>query len=565
MDTRDTPDPTTPILTRRQLLRGASVGVGLYVVAAPPVRHVLGAPSASAATPGAGGTNGDGADPVGRATGLHGTIRGTSRVGASVVAAGNTLRFDPSRNTTLEVRGNLVVRGRLVMRPQPGVRHILRFVDVDESAFVGGGLDPLETDIGLWVMGNGRLDIKGTKKQAWNRLGDHATWRRQDDLVAAPVARGDFTPRRFRKGSRVPRAGNRRAEVLNLTRNARIEGTRGGRAHIFIRSNKPQSIRYAALRYLGPRQGGSGATESVLGRYGLHFHHCHNGSRGSVVEGVVVRDCGGHSFGPHMSDGIRIRSCIAYNVFEDAYWWDPDDATNDLVIDRCVAASVHFDPEIHGYRMAGFLLGKGRRLTVRDCVAFSVIGNGTSAGYVWPEAPSGLWKFKDNLAHNNAIAGIFVWQNVREPHKIDRFTAYRNGEAGIIHGAYLNSYHYRDLDLRDQTNAIELHAAGRPDHGGRPQSWVGVRGGDLHVRRHNLPGDSPVLFRGCSFPGGVTIEDDQGDPAPLDFVDCGLSPGDFRIGSMNPSTDVRVQRGDGSAYRLTPSGGSVDIHSLYPC
>ena len=125
--------------------------------------------------------------------------------------------------------------------------------------------------------------------------------------------------------------------------------------------------------------------------------------------------------------------------------------------------------------------GKGRRLTLRDCVAFSVIGNANSAGYVWAEAPSGLWTFKDNVAHNNAIAGIFVWQNVREPHKIDRFTAYRNGEAGIIHGAYLNSYHFRDLDLRDQMNAIELHAAGRPDHGGHPQSWVDVKAGTLHV------------------------------------------------------------------------------------
>ncbi len=562
MDTRDAPDSTTPILTRRQLLRGASVGIGLAAVGAPPVLRALGIAPASAAAPG--GSNAGGADPLGREAGLHGTIHGTSRVGASVVAAGNILRFDPSRNTTLEVSGNLVVRGRLVMRPQPGVRHILRFVDVDESAFVGGGLDPLESDVGLWVMGNGRLDIKGTKKEAWNRQGDHPTWRHSDDLVVAPVARGDFTPRSFRKGSHVPAAGNRRAEVLNLTRNVRIEGTPGGRAHVFIRSNKPQSIRYAALRYLGPRQPGSDGTESVLGRYGLHFHHCHDGSRRSVVEGVVVRDCGGHAFVPHMSDGITIRNCIAYNVFDDAYWWDPDEVTNDLLIDRCVAGSVHFDPEIHGYRLAGFLLGQGRRLTIRDSVAFSVMGNGTAAGYVWAEAPSGLWKFKDNIAHNNAISGIFVWQNVREPHKIDRFTAYRNGEAGIIHGAYLNSYHFRDLDLRDQTNAIELHAAGRPDHGGHPQSWVNVRGGSLHVVKHNLPGASPVLFRGCSFPGGVTMADDQGDPGPLDFVDCGLSPGDFQIASMHPDTVVRVQRGDGSAYKLTTSGVTELGQPFYP-
>ena len=473
------------------------------------------------------------------------------------------MRFDPSHDTTLEVSGNLIVRGRLVMKPNRGVRHVLRFVDVDEDAFVGGGLDPIGSDAGLWVMGRGQLDIRGTPKQAWNRQGKHRTWSRHDDLVVAPVRRGDFTARRFRRGSHVPRAGSHRAEVLNLTRNVRIEGTPGGRAHIFIRSHRPQSIRYALLRYLGPRQGGGGSSESVLGRYGLHFHHCHGGSRNSVVEGVVVRDCGGHAFVPHMSHGITFRSCISYETFEAAYWWDEHDTTNDLLIDRCVAAGVHADPEIHGYRLAGFALGKGRRLRIRDCVAFGVIGNNPSAGYVWPEAPSGLWLFRNNLAHNNAVAGIFVWQNVREPHVVRRFTAYRNGEAGIIHGAYFNAYHYKDLDLRDQTNAIELHAAGRPDYRGHPQSWADVRAGRLWVVDHQLPGDGPVLFRDCTFTGGVVVDDGQQEPGDLDFVNCGLAAADFDVGSMHTSTVVRVQRPNRTAFRIT-SGGVDDISPFYP-
>lgn len=59
---------------------------------------------------------------------------------------------------------------------------------------------------------------------------------------------------------------------MNLTCNVRIEGTEGHRAHVFIHSSQPQSIRYAQLRYMGPRQADGGYTSLVLGRYGLHFH-----------------------------------------------------------------------------------------------------------------------------------------------------------------------------------------------------------------------------------------------------------------------------------------------------
>jgi hypothetical protein len=457
----------------------------------------------------------------------------------------------------------MLVLGRLEMRPQPGVEHILRFVDVDESAFVGGGLDPIDSDVGLWVMGDGVLDIRGAGKEAWNRLGNSQTWQGQDDLVVAPIEPGDFTPKPFTSGKSVPALGDRRAEVLNLTRSVRIEGTPSGRAHVFIRSMQPQSIRYATLRYLGPRQAGGESTEGVLGRYGLHFHHAHDGSRGSVVQGVVVRDCGNHAFVPHMSHGITLRDCIAYEVFEEAYWWDPHDRTNDLVIDGCVAASVHHDPENHGFRLAGFTMGDGRHLEIRGCVTFAIQGAKNSAGYVWPEAPSGVWTFEDNLAHNNVAAGIFVWQNVGDPQVIRRFTAFNNGLAGVINGAYINSYHYRELDVRDQESSIQLIAGGRADPLGRPQSWIDVQGGALYVGQHNLSAEVPVLVKDCSFPGGVTLSDADGEPGLLDFVDCGLEPSDFDVLALNPNTIVRVQGSSGTAFELT-SSGVRNITSFYP-
>ena len=71
------------------------------------------------------------------------------------------------------------------------------------------------------------------------------------------------------------------------------------------------------------------------------------------------------------------------------------------------------------------------------------------------------------------------------------------------------------------------------------------------------------MLRRCSFPGGVTLNDGQGDPGALDFVDCGLEPADFDIESLNPDTIVRVQRASGTAFRLTASGVS-DIDGFFP-
>ncbi len=541
-------DRAANALTRRQLLHGAVSGAGLFALAACTRSSAAGRSVASTTTA--------------EAT-RSGTISGPTRAGALVVPPHHTLRFDPSVDTTLELTGNLVVLGRLELRPDPGVEHVLRFVDVDESAFVGGGMDPIDSDVGLWVMGNGQLDILGGSKTAWNVTGDAADWLAEDELVVAPVDAGDFTPKPFTRGDPVPTFGEHAAEVLNLTRSVQIEGTPDGRAHVFIRSNQPQSVRYAALRYLGPRQPDGGSTTGVLGRYGLHFHHAHDGSRGSVVEGVVVRDCGAHAFVPHMSHGITIRDCISYETFDEAYWWDPGDPTDDLLIERCVAASVYADPEVHGYRLAGFVLGLGQGLKLRRCVTFAVQGNKNAGGYIWPEAPSGLWDFTDNVAHNNSHTGIFVWQNNSTPQTIDGFTAYNNGECGIRHGAYQNAFHYANLDLRDQPMAIQLIASGRRDPSGQPMSWTDVQATDLVVQGHShLLSVDPVLFLRCSFTQGITVADAAGEAGPLDFVDCDLRPQDFAVSSMNPSTVIRVQDAGGPTFELT-TRGSTAIRPFY--
>jgi hypothetical protein len=382
-----------------------------------------------------------------------------------------------------EIRGlvetprNVVVEGTLRMRPGA----TLRFVSVNESAFVGGGMDLLPSDVGLWVMGDGVLDAVGTPKTAWNRTGSDPSWLSTDELLVAPSARGDFGGGGFAvyHGGAVPQAHPRvpAAEVLNLTRDVVIEGTSGGRSHIFIRSTRAQAIRHVLIRHVGPRKGGI----KVVGRWPLHFHHMDDASRGSVVEGVVVREAGSHAFVPHMSHGITFRECIAYDVQEDAYWWDPadpnlpeeaapDSFTDGVLYERCVAALVKPGDHANG-RLTGFNFAQGTipfSNRAIGCVAVGVVQRGNPSGFHWAEDQQGeAWIVEECVAHNNGTNGIFVWWNVRSgrSHSVKQFVGYRNGDAGISHGAYVGEWLYEDVVLVENAQAGVLqHAHSRSEN-----------------------------------------------------------------------------------------------------
>jgi hypothetical protein len=412
------------------------------------------------------------------------------------IETGAALSFNPSASATLRTSGSVIVRGTLAMKPTAAsIVHLLAFANVNESTFVGGGLEPVPADVGLWVR-DGQLDLQGTTKTAWTRLAGGITsgtssitleaapvgWNAGDDVSIVPTeppSVGDPSWENFDLGSIVSTSGASvtlnhattrahpivnstwRAEVLNLTRNVRIEGSGDGtadpstnhRAHIWIRSDKPQIINYVAIRYMGPRQIGSdNPTDAVLGRYALHFHHSMDGSRGSTVRGTVVRDAGSHAYAAHMSHGVTIADSISYNTFDEAYWWDPGDESHDTVYDHDVAAIVRIDPEYRGYNLTGFMINQGLRNVIRDSVAVGVQGNVDASGFEWPEGDGingdGVWNFsKGNIAHNNKVDGIFAWQNDHQPHVIANYVGYHNGEAGIDHGAYGNAYHYESSTL----------------------------------------------------------------------------------------------------------------------
>jgi len=542
----------------------------------------------------------------------------TTQVAGLTVEPGATLVFDPDRSATLESTANVIVQGHLEMRPSsPEVQQTLRFVGVDEAAFKGGGMDPLAGDTGLWVTGQGQLELIGSTKLAWTRakqvkagagsLSLDSTprgWRPGDELVIAPTeapTAGDaswngfdetavegvsgnsvtLTRRTARAHPEV--AGVWRPEVLNLTRNVRIEGTPGGRAHVMVTASKRQTVAYAQVRWVGPRQGNDeGFTDFVRGRYGLHFHMMGEGSRGSRVTGTVVRDAGSFAFVPHRSHGITFRDTISYNTMEGAYWWDgaednrdAGDETHDTLYDRAVAAKVRTDPDFRGFRLAAFSLMQGLRNEVRDSVAVGVQGNGEASGFHWPESGGehghGVWKFdRGNVAHNNKVDGIFTWQNDGLDHRISEFTAYHNGQYGIDQGAYQNGYRYDHSTLYGNgAGAIRSRAASWYDEG--DAAWARLRfdnlvldgGGvsdyllvsDDHVSAAAM--ETPTLvsntvLRGFRKAAVVMRPDEHNEPYAFDFVNSRISAREFLLEDGVPDANsIRLQSAT-AAYRVSP-------------
>lgn len=524
----------------------------------------------------------------------------TMRRDGFVVPAGERWCFDPDATTTVTVTENVVVRGTLVMRPaSPDVVHTLRFEGVDESRYRGGGMDVLDTDVGLWVMGV--LDVRGTAKTAWMRLAGAASagdasltlaqepsgWRAGDRLLVVPTARDATSPSDFEvrtigavEGGRVtltapleadrPTVAGQTAEVANLTRNVVIEGTgsgsfdpaENGRAHVMVMSSQPQKISHAALRLLGPRHNTDGITkgrhitDGVLGRYPLHFHHMGDAARGSIIDGVVVEQSGNHAFVPHASHGVTIRNSVAYDVWEDAFWWDPppergndvNDSYN-IVWDQNLVAIVRDDPEFRGNRLAAFRLGDGVGSVLTNSVATGVQGSKSASGFHWPEHGHAVWRFAGNTAHNNRVNGIFVWQNDGLDHLIERFVAYHNGAAGIDHGAYSNDYVYRDVTLVGNGRAIKHLAVGR--EGG--QTWQDVEvDDDVLIGHHNLPSRVPVTYINLHLADSRIVLDESDSGGVFIFrsttQDRDLSPGDFEVRSC--LSDVSVQNSDGSSFTV---------------
>lgn len=454
-----------------------------------------------------------------------------------------TLELDPTKTITISTTKNIFVTGQFISRPNPDVVHTISFTGIDESRFQGSSDMMLDSDIGLWVVGAGQLDLQGTPQPLWEK---GVTDRDTLQIIAAAAAR-----------------------------NVRIEGTAAGMSHVFIKSSKPQSIRFVQFRFMGPRKDrtGDGIKEIVTGRYACHFHHSEDGSRGSVIEGCIARDCNSHCFVPHGSHGITMRNNIVYNVLEAPFWYDYNHKTNDLVWENNLVVKVGFIPRADDADTGGpqggvnvFVLGFGDSNICRGNTVVGITGDYRASGaYNWPELRddtdksrdlTSTWVFENNTAINCA-AGDEVWQNSEHPHIIVG-SRYINCQVPVYHGAYVNCYARINCTYTGGTS--EVWAASNDT---RRILFINcvfdAQGADNCVVINEGPGTgaAPIMFRNCkfiNFKNKAILNQNPGTGVKkVDVIDCGLTPDKYAVSSKAISGEwIRVQE-QGKAWKITKS------------
>lgn len=412
------------------------------------------------------------------------------------------LQFQPNKSVTLRLRRNIVVHGRLVMKPSGYSRiHTIEFIDVNEAAFVGGGMEVIDSDTGLWVMHNGALELEAAPRERWTS-GSRLFNALDDDYIIS-------TPGGFEK--------------INTTSNVIIKGTPDGHAHIFIHSSSKQIIRYVKIEYMGAKD--------KVGRYALHFHHCHTLSQTDVT-GVICIHCNNHAFVPHASEGIFFHMCAAVSTVKDAYWWDQPadkfDRSNDshnITYMNCIAAYTYGE-----YSTASFLLGSGTNNRCINCVATGNYGKEGSAGFLWPEDSNqtpNVWEFFNCLAHNNKQSGGRSWQNDWNLHKIVGFVSIHN-RIGFDYGAYRNGYHFEYCKFQGNSLAdFIMHALPSPnatEYDGFKASMKYSIISKMVVKPHTLPGSGSFGLVDCEI-GSLVIDElparvPSPPPSQLEFIDC---------------------------------------------
>lgn len=286
----------------------------------------------------------------------------------------------------------------------------------------------------------------------------------------------------------------------NLERDIRI----WGHGHIrFEQGSQASTIRFVQID-LQP--------DFEAGEYPLHWHHAMDGSRGTLVEGVVVQNSTNRAFVPHASNGITFRNTIASNVTKSGYWWDPppdarDEVNNshDITYDHALVDGVvppSGDPD-SGRGMFGFFLAPGHGNTMRDSVAMNMDSSTKNSGCIaWPPRDQKtVWTVETITAHDCTV-GLWTWQNNGERHIVDGIRTWNN-QIDLSHGAYSNRYVYRNVDM----DAVEVHAVGWAIDGGRATHVVAKRnifGGTVtfrdvdvdsfEIRNADTHGDTPIDY-----------------------------------------------------------------------
>jgi hypothetical protein len=533
-------------------------------------------------------------------------VSGDESVNKLYIAAGDVCEFDPAVSSTLRVTdGSILVHGTLRMHPNSNnVTHRIIFENVNEAGFKGGGLGPtgtsdpiLATDPGLWAVRDGVLDIVGTETTGWTRDPSSATaWNNASELRITPTKVNDFDSRTWELGDPVPRAFDAvpSAEVFNITRNVIIGGTPQGRSHVFIRTNGPQTIKYANFEHTGPRCSCSGAENGekngpIVGRWGVHFHMMDDASRGSLVEGVVVSRSAGRGFVPHTSHGITFRDTVAYDVEAGGYWWDVNDKTTRHPTEHTLFEhALAVDTTSNGFFLPDSTIAGSN--VIRDSVAAGVepeTFSTTVAGFQWASRGDGAWLTEDVVSHNNR-RNWYRWNNHSIPEMSVDTTIY-NGQAGFMHGAYKANHLYDGMVMRGDLLEWKT-AAGTPKESATakasPKGMGGLVDFDIDVVGRypqavllagaQVSGSQPTVFvdgKMSGYTGNYAVAGKLMHHArAFDFVrvvtkdGTELGPEDINISAKSSSkglnTVVRIQKSNGQAWRIAYTKGAPQMTSI---
>lgn len=486
------------------------------------------------------------------------------------------LKFDPGKSAKITTTKNIINKGKIVAQPSGhNIKHEIQFIGVNENNFVGGGMVPVPTDVGLWNMGPGVMDIVGTYKKPFTQCSsvnkgatsinciDVTGWQIGDEIVVCPTeepqpnVEGQFSivdwddrtntviDKYFHKFERriiKSISGNtvnfdkplesdhlqvkdQPPYVGNNTRNVKIYGTANGRSHIFACSHgdtpgshhtQKHRIENLEMFYLGPRKG-AGRPSKVLGRYALHFHHGGLGTEGSIIKGCAIHDIGNNGYVPHESHGLTFDNNICFNSLEAQFFWDWQTISHRIKWNNNLMMASRQNGI--GSNSNGMIFNQGDDCEAKNNIAiYCHTGDpGSGAAYWWDADAEAVWIFENNISIA-CHSGLGTWQNSVFVHIIKNHRAYNCGDA-TLHGAYANMYLY-NKSFYFKAKIIAKATATANNTGWENSVFDGDnRLNELvEVRPSPVPTSStgnPNVFRNCVFKNakvGIILQCDTANP-----------------------------------------------------
>jgi hypothetical protein len=284
------------------------------------------------------------------------------------------------------------------------------------------------------------------------------------------------------------------AKVANLTSNVTFEaGDPDHRPHIIFLERAKHYVEDLAVINFSPMP-----TQNPMARYAWHDHMQGDGSRGSYLRRARIYGGPGIGLSVHESYGVEVEDVVIYNqarayverggrrltdttplLLERTRSLGSDrqhHAADDCWIDRPLV--VRWGTNFRDYRNAGIWLTGSVNCPVMGAVTAGGAGQVFSSGIHWDEGGGGgenpyLYRAETN---SNRMAGVLSWQNNTPAQPIVDLLTWRNGETGIMWGAYGTRYWGFQFRALGNGSAQLSHTAARWGITGFLADGMGVSG-----------------------------------------------------------------------------------------